>query len=106
VRPVESIGPLRPYNKFVREKTKTVASTYVYRAKVASCSVPNRLENPSPEDSVVEVSLALTCAVDLRVLVNVLIVHVLLNRVRKETLPGCPDSVVEHRQLVRKEDLS
>jgi len=68
--------------------------------------VPNREDDPTPEDREVKVNAFLAGLIDLRVPVDVLIVYILFKRVSKETSPGGPKSVVQGLKPNCKEDLS
>jgi len=80
--------------------------TYIDGSEVACSSVPDREENPLPKDLEVEKGAFLAGLVDLRVLVNVLVVDVLLDGVGEEASPGGPKGVVEGLKPVGEEDLA
>jgi len=74
--------------------------------KVCSGSVPYSENNPSPEDFQIKVLALLSSFINNRVLIYEFIVYILVYHVRKEALPGGPDSVIHRRENVREEHLS
>ena len=67
--------------------------------------MPKRENDPAPEDFKVEVDSFLAGFVDLRELIDELVIHILLHRVRKEAGPRGPESIVERLEPVSEEDL-
>jgi hypothetical protein len=67
--------------------------------------MPYREDNPSPKDHIAEINPLLACFIHHRVLEGVVIIDILLEHKGKETLPGGPHGVVEHRKPVGKVDL-
>jgi hypothetical protein len=74
--------------------------------EVSSGSMPDGKYNPPPEDLKVEELALLTSLVNDWVLVDELVVDVLVNHVREQTLPRSPDGVVHSREHVREEHLA
>jgi len=85
---------------------RLIKMTYIDGSEVACCSVPDGEDNPLPKDLEVEVGAFLAGLVDLRVLVNVLVVDVLLDGIGEEASPGGPKGVVEGLEPVGEEDLA
>lgn len=65
-----------------------------------------REKYPPPEDCIREVLFLLPCRIYDGVFVNVLVVHILLEQISKETMPASPKGVVKHRQPICKVDLT
>ena len=104
VYPDESTGPDMPYRRNTKLRIEKV--TYIDGAKVGRSSVPDREDNPTPEDREVKVDALLAGLIDLRVPVDILIVNVLLERVSEEAGPGGPKCVVQGLEPICEEDLS
>lgn len=51
--------------------------TYVYSTKINHDTVPKSEENPFPKHAIPEVHFQLTCLIDFRVLISVLIINIL-----------------------------
>ena len=80
--------------------------TYVDSAVIASDTMPDWEDDPSPEDFEVEIGALLASFVYHGVPVDVLIVNVLLKRVGEKAGPGRPQSVVEGLKPICEEDLA
>lgn len=68
--------------------------------------MPDSEYYPPPEDFEVEKLALLASLIDHWVLEHKLIVDILVNHVRKQTLPRGPDSVIHRREYVGEEHLS
>ena len=79
VCPLESTGPCKPYTLTKKEKVSKCEKedTYVDSAEIAGRSVPDRKDDPFPEDLEIEVYSFLAGLVHLWILVAVLIIDVL-----------------------------
>lgn len=68
--------------------------------------MPDREDDPTPEDREVKVDALLAGLIDLRVPVDILIVNVLLERVSEEAGPGRPKCVIQGLEPICEKDLS